>query len=277
MAIIEHIGHEQHKLILRGQGKKKRDVYHSNKPEFCSVCELPILSSPSYTCITGCDFFLHEPCARLPHNVNYPYTSEPLSLKINPNRNNPCQRCGKLCANIISTKEYFNWNYIAHPLCVVKVEIKIEHYSHNDHPLVALSQETLSSYDACSEKHEGIVKIPSHDHHLILTYASKTQKFEVCRVCHKHFCGKRMYLCAEKYDYYAHLRCVASKMGDFKPTDHPVALTRMLMVGNRRCGYCNTTVNGFVDEMNFYYFNCDFWIHYLCAKKCNRGQHQSRL
>ncbi|CAA0834212.1 Unknown protein [Striga hermonthica] len=178
---------------------------------------------------------MHKSCAQLPEHVNYPYSSERLTLNINPYLNNTCKRCGKLCANIIYTHDFWN---ILHPLCAAQVEIKIEHYSHNDHPLVALSRETMSLCDACGEKHEGfffacrecnfwihvdcallpsIVNIPSHDHYLILTYACMSLNTTVCHLCLKGFHGKGMYLCAEKYDYYAHLRCVAANMGDFTP------------------------------------------------------------
>ncbi|CAA0824661.1 Unknown protein [Striga hermonthica] len=246
METIEHFAHRHHPLVYIGQDKIQKDRNHNSKPHLCNVCWLPILSSPFYSCINGCDFFLHKPCAQLPDKVDHPYISTFLSLKINPHPNSTCKRCNKLCANIVYTTDihYRFADYIVHPLCAVQVEIKIEHQSHNEHPLVAVCRDTLSLCDACGENHEGvffsckdcnfwihrdctllpsIAKHPSHDHHLVLSYALSADFYRAyilrCDVCGGRFRGKGLYACAVDRDFHAHLKCVSSNMGNFTLAD----------------------------------------------------------
>ncbi|GER46686.1 cysteine/Histidine-rich C1 domain family protein [Striga asiatica] len=121
----------------------------------------------------------------------------------------------------------------------MQVEIEIKHHSHNKHPLVAVCRDTLSLCDVCGENHEGgfflcrycnfwihrdctllpsIAKHPSHDHHLVLTYALSTDFYKAyvlrCRVCGGSLRGKGLYACAIDRDFIAHMKCVVQH-GEF--------------------------------------------------------------
>ncbi|KAI3444206.1 hypothetical protein Pfo_000871 [Paulownia fortunei] len=230
--LIQHFSHE-HRLTFC-EDKKFEDDEDDQKPYFCSICRLPILSSPSYSCSNGCKFFLHKPCAELPQELNHPWhRPHPLFLIAKPPRDDSeCQNCRKLCQNF--TYSCSSCTFDLHPLCATPVEIKSKHESHQSHPLVAICRETLSLCDACGEEQKGfffscqecnfwihqdctllpsIVKHVSHPHPFILTYALSElhQRASRCRICNRKLLGKGLYFCG-RCIYVAHLKCATSNM-----------------------------------------------------------------
>ncbi|GFP82064.1 hypothetical protein PHJA_000349700 [Phtheirospermum japonicum] len=231
MEIIRHFGHDEHPLTFREDEKAELDY----KPYLCSICGLPILSSPSYTCTeASCDFILHKACAQLPRELKY--TSKiHLKLKSSRYRNPNCSKCRKSCLqNFTYTNDAFDINL--HPLCATPVVIKTKHKSHLQHPLVAICNENSCHCDACGEKHEGFffscqecnfwinkdcallpsnVKHASHHHPFMLTYAlSDLHQFHhyvECEICKNTFSGKGVYFCG-KCSIAVHLNCVSSNM-----------------------------------------------------------------
>ncbi|GFP97446.1 hypothetical protein PHJA_001888700 [Phtheirospermum japonicum] len=232
---IVHFGHKQHPLAFRDEAENEEQKLYT-----CSICELPMLSSPSYTCTSSkdCKFLVHKPCAQLPYQlINPPHhlvANSRLSLEPNPRAGGPhnCRICRKPCRNFTYTNDIDEIDL--HPLCARPVEIKIKHESHNEHPLVAICRETLSLCNACGDEHYGhfffcqecnfwihrdcallrsIVKHVSHSHHLILTYALfKYYRHTDCGICGRKLLGKGFYSCVQCNTYATHISCATSNM-----------------------------------------------------------------
>ncbi|XP_075475544.1 uncharacterized protein LOC142506238 isoform X2 [Primulina tabacum] len=344
-------------------------VDEENPKAFCSACGVAIISSPSYTCSQGCNFFLHRPCTELLQSAKLEFGRRPYDISLlakPPNDNCKCEKCGNFCKNFTykcclrSIKGYGTLHeFYLHCQCAFPLEINIKHISHHDHPLMAMCKEASLVCDACGRKQDGIFfscqkcsfyihqdccSVPTviniehiHPHPLFILYSLRSFKFRTtmkCLLCNDevsltlgaYVCGwctsvahihcaasaventvqipqedqeENHYLCefceedintkfwfyyCGKCDNSFHINCIPST-GKFSKIkfgynidlprhvhDHPVTLTRMLTMGNQRCGYCKDMIPGFVDVMAFHCSKCDFWIHFKCAGKFSGKQ-----
>ncbi|XP_047968744.1 uncharacterized protein LOC125212580 [Salvia hispanica] len=100
---------------------------------------------------------------------------------------------------------------------------------------------------------------------------------DICEVCEEGIeCKYWFYHCA-KCDYSFHVNCIPSlgylskvKFGgkfDIPCHSHPLTLKRMLSYGrNEKCGHCHKIIPGLVDQAAFSCSECDYWIHFSCAR-----------
>ncbi|XP_047974952.1 uncharacterized protein LOC125217161 [Salvia hispanica] len=120
-------------------------------------------------------------------------------------------------------------------------------------------------------------KFDQHPLHLITTSTINGSDHDICEVCEEDVeCKYWFYHCAE-CDYSFHVNCIPSlgylskvKFGgkySMPCHSHPLTLRRMLTYGrNERCGYCNQKIPGLVDQVAFFCSQCDYWIHFSCAR-----------
>ncbi|XP_047968746.1 uncharacterized protein LOC125212581 isoform X2 [Salvia hispanica] len=129
-------------------------------------------------------------------------------------------------------------------------------------------------------------KFDQHPLHLITTGTSNSTSsdHDICEVCEEGIeCKYWFYHCAQ-CDYSFHVNCIPSlgylskvKFGGKSSMpchSHPLTLTRMLTYGrNERCGYCNQIIRGLVDQAAFSCSQCDYWIHFSCARDSFTSSH----
>ncbi|XP_073128051.1 uncharacterized protein [Henckelia pumila] len=230
----QYFGHE-HWLIFN---ESEENINPSN---CCNACGLRVLSSPCYMCtVQGCGFCLHEPCTRLPHKLNHIVVDDQhdLRLLVKPNHENcKCSKCGELCKNFT-----YHCDECAdvdlHPLCGYPLDIRINHISHKQHPMVAINKECLLLCDVCGRKHNGIffschqcnffvhhdcaslpsfLRVGRHRHPLSLMYsdafASTFYNYQYqCIICEKYISRWfGSYVCLV-CDEMAHVDCAVSAM-----------------------------------------------------------------
>ncbi|KAG6389990.1 hypothetical protein SASPL_151466 [Salvia splendens] len=130
-------------------------------------------------------------------------------------------------------------------------------------------------------------KFDQHPLHLITTATINTgSDHDICEVCEEGIeCKYWFYHCAI-CDYSFHVNCIPSlghlskvKFGGKSSLtchSHPLTLTRMLTYGrNERCGYCHQIIPGLVDQPAFSCSQCDYWIHFSCARDSFTSSHNS--
>ncbi|KAL3625947.1 hypothetical protein CASFOL_029496 [Castilleja foliolosa] len=125
-------------------------------------------------------------------------------------------------------------------------------------------------------------------HHLELVTSGWAEKeCCFCEFCEEDIDQKHWFYHCGECDQSFHVKCIPSvgrlsrvKFGSTVDVPchprHPVVLTRMFMESNQRCGYCKKIIPGFVDDMAFYCSECEFWIHFGCARDscvANDGQY----
>ncbi|XP_042034439.1 uncharacterized protein LOC121780866 [Salvia splendens] len=118
-----------------------------------------------------------------------------------------------------------------------------------------------------------------HPLNLITTGTSNSSgsDHDICEVCEEGIeCKYWFYHCA-KCDYSFHINCIPSvgylskvKFGgkfDIPCHSHTLTLKRMLTYGrNEKCGHCHKIIPGLVDQAAFSCSQCDYWIHFSCAR-----------
>ncbi|XP_073034947.1 uncharacterized protein [Primulina eburnea] len=189
-------------------------VDEENPKAYCSACGVAIISSPSYTCSQGCNFFLHQPCTELLQSAELEFGGNPYDISLlakPPNDNCKCEKCGNLCKNFTykcclrSIKGYGTLHeFYLHCQCAFPLEINIKHISHHEHPLMAMCKEASLVCDACGRKQDGIffscqkcsfyihqdccsvptvINIEHHPHPLFILYSLRSFKFRTNRKC----------------------------------------------------------------------------------------------
>ncbi|XP_042031768.1 uncharacterized protein LOC121778478 isoform X1 [Salvia splendens] len=127
-------------------------------------------------------------------------------------------------------------------------------------------------------------KFDQHPLHLITT---GTSDHDICEVCEEDIECKYWYYRCAKCDYSFHVNCIPSlgylskvKFGgkfDIPCHSHPLNLTRMLTFGrNERCGFCDQIIPGLVDQAAFSCSQCNYWIHFSCARDSFTSSHIRR-
>ncbi|XP_047966361.1 uncharacterized protein LOC125210810 [Salvia hispanica] len=111
----------------------------------------------------------------------------------------------------------------------------------------------------------------------LITSNSSGSDHDICEVCEEGIeCKYWFYRCA-KCDYSFHINCIPSlgylskvKFGGKSSMpchSHPLTLKRMLTYGrNERCGYCHQIIPGLIDEAAFSCSQCEYWVHFSCAR-----------
>ncbi|XP_042032881.1 uncharacterized protein LOC121779605 [Salvia splendens] len=176
----------------------------------------------------------------------------------------------------------------------------IKHNSHSQHLLFRTGRHSRASSISCCSRGSTILDVyrcitcdfyihircallpkrvhfhifDQHPLHLITT---GTTDHDICEVCEEGIeCKYWFYRCA-KCDYSFHINCIPSlgylskiKFGGKSSMpchSHPITLKRMLTYGrNERCGYCHQIIPGLVDQAAFSCSQCDYWIHFSCAR-----------
>ncbi|KAG6391716.1 hypothetical protein SASPL_149474 [Salvia splendens] len=126
-------------------------------------------------------------------------------------------------------------------------------------------------------------KFDQHPLHLITSNSIGSDQ-DICEVCEEGIeCKYWFYHCA-KCDYSFHVNCIPSlgylskvKFGgklDIPCHSHPLTLTRMLAYGrNEKCGHCHKIIPGLVDQAAFSCSQCDYLIHFSCARDSFTSSH----
>ncbi|KAG6433607.1 hypothetical protein SASPL_105222 [Salvia splendens] len=116
-------------------------------------------------------------------------------------------------------------------------------------------------------------KIDQHPLHLITTNTTGNDH----DVCEEDIEWKYWFYHCAKSDYSFHVNCIPSlgflsevKFGgkfSMSGHSHPLTLKRMLTFGrNERRGHCHEIILGLVDQVAFSCSQCDYWIHFSCAR-----------
>ncbi|XP_073119983.1 uncharacterized protein [Henckelia pumila] len=232
---IVHFGHE-HPLML----EKSEEIHHR-----CNACGLYVMLSPCYMCtIQGCNFYLHQACSQLPHQLHHYYCvgryeyveKHDLALLSKPRNDNClCGYCGKLCENF--TYHCSECEFVVHPICGFPLDIQINHISHPQHPMLVFGKEASLLCDACGRKHEGyffschkcnfwihqecallpsFVEVEEHQHCLSLLYSASSLlglyiESDTCLICLKIAIIKSgIYYCFQ-CGILAHVDCAISR------------------------------------------------------------------
>ncbi|XP_073152991.1 uncharacterized protein [Henckelia pumila] len=152
---LQHFSHD-HPLIYVEEGNPKA---------YCSACGVALISSPSYTCSQGCNFFLHIPCTELLQSTKLEFGGHryDLSLLVKPPHDDcKCEKCRNSCKNFtykcstLDTPYSYPDHFYLHCQCAFPLEINIKHISHHEHALTAMCKEASLVCNACGKRQDGI-------------------------------------------------------------------------------------------------------------------------
>ncbi|XP_073138905.1 uncharacterized protein [Henckelia pumila] len=248
--ILVSFSHE-HPLIFHDEENLDSDDV---KPRCCTICGMMIFMGSYYICMSriehdGCDFIVHEQCARLPLTLvttlgrRIEYKFELRGPNDSATVNEKCLKCGQSFKN--------NYTYSSrlghiHPFCSdVPILEATKHRSH-EHPLVPTRREICGVCDACGEEERGIflscqtcdywisqdcailppvAKHASHSHPLVRFYANfyigmprRYFNTQDCEICECDIGLKSFYSC-QGCGYFVHLKCIKSSIKNITPQD----------------------------------------------------------
>ncbi|WOG90508.1 hypothetical protein DCAR_0209752 [Daucus carota subsp. sativus] len=231
---VEHLSHPRHPLVL------KEDVVIGVEAT-CSVCNNPVLGSPTYTCTLrvdiGCqDFYLHKSCAELPKQIiRHKQDQHPLGL---------LPRAGYYVCDICHNSVKFSYacvdcDFDICVICAFAFEDRvISHQGHPEHTLTLL-REALFKCDACWEK--------------------ATDYSYVCLPC----------------DVWIHKKCASSPPIIPAPTYHHHPLTLIFSIPQmhrnfiRYCVLCKEVI--WKRCWSYYCQKCTLFVHLKCSTSTTEG------
>ncbi|PIN21208.1 hypothetical protein CDL12_06089 [Handroanthus impetiginosus] len=273
------------------------DDYKDYSSSFCNICIQPLITShPFYSCQEpGCDFLLHKhsrefsslfecffcgqpcngfgyefdikeyemyffsstrqvftadvECASFPRAIKHrlhhgqhilvfiPGVKLPFACcsNINPNRSRIAYKC-------------ISCDFMIHAACAL-LPAKVNH-KFDEHPL-QLSKSSTNHVSA--------------------------SKHCFCEICEDDIDTNFWFYHCKMCDQFFHIKCIPSvgslskiKFGGTHViprhlSDHPVTYTRMLNIGDQRCGECKRLIQGFTDSIALQCSKCCYWVHHPCA------------
>ncbi|KAG6391717.1 hypothetical protein SASPL_149475 [Salvia splendens] len=241
-------------VIPDGHGNevvKARPCSHVDEWFFCSIyfcicCCLPS-SAPCYN--------LSSPDGSFPVTIDLPCTAAPYIIKHSSHSQHILFRTSRL--------------WMAFPIsCCSRGSTRFDVYK------CTMCNFYIHIRCALLPKKVSFRKFDQHPLHLITATGSD---HDICEVCEEGIECKYWYYRCAKCDYSFHVNCIPSlgylskvKFGgkfSIPCHSHPLTLKRMLTFGrNERCGFCDQIIPGLVDQAAFSCSQCDYWIHFSCAR-----------
>ncbi|XP_075636111.1 uncharacterized protein LOC142608255 [Castanea sativa] len=243
---LQHFPHlHEHPLIINEFPGNFMYSYVRLKLEYsgdgciCAACGESIEGSCVCCRERQCNFFLHNSCAKLPHELHLPipiHDKHPLVLQKKTKHDKGTYKCNY--CNLVCQRFFYRC-----PLCKFFLDVKcasslqfILEVEIHDHPLVLVQGSNSFTCDFCGKKGEGMsclcalcgiwfhrkcaflphmVKHMRHRHPLNLTKYLETDQFEhrLCQFCVKELdINYGIYYCSS-CDYAAHVDCAMDKGG----------------------------------------------------------------
>ncbi|KAL3533820.1 hypothetical protein ACH5RR_007341 [Cinchona calisaya] len=232
MEELIHFSHEKHPLILTQLGQQDDGDHQKSN---CYGCQKPTLAEPTYTC-EECNIFLHKQCAELPREITHPLHAEhPIKLLAAKSLYSTYERLFFCNA---CKQETNSFTYHCDSGCEFYVDIscafaegKLEHPSHEQHPMMLLRRLARFNCDACGTDEE--------------------QQSYVCYIC----------------SFWIHRSCaLLPKISHRKEHDHPLSLAYYLPIEYRRyeipCDICFKEIP--VQNWVYYCGPCRYFVHLKC-------------
>jgi hypothetical protein len=195
----------------------------------CFGCEKPV-SGAEYKCSTShCNLLLHKSCLDLPPQVQqHPFHHPNHTLSLVKPQKKYCNACGKSC-NAYPFYHCSECDFNLDTLCATRLQIN--NIDGCQHSFISLFNQIQFICQACGEEGKDlsflcsicqllihgkcarfphIIKIPSHDHSLTLTYSLRQVKKHTglfCKLYYQRVKAKYATYYCQECNYVAHLAC----------------------------------------------------------------------
>ncbi|KAJ0716433.1 putative chromatin regulator PHD family [Helianthus annuus] len=246
-----------HPLLLINSLDTSISTSHLHNPMMrikllCDGCSRPISTTPYYVCSqaeSGCGFYLHERCTRLPSELeNHPgHPQHTLFLFHSPPRNLiytgfKCNICGLFCNGFGYACTRLRCNYRVDVHCGFVPE-RILHEAHPNH--------LLSRVDA------------------------SIHSTATCNACAVIINGSEFCFRCSSCDFYLHFRCALHLPGTIKNKydRHPLKLSYSPIENHKSEYFCEVCEEELIPEKWFYHCQeCGQSIHSACAPLILRSE-----
>ena len=309
-ALLLHFGYSgRHDPFIFTEEVKNDDKEDVNV--VCFGCEKPV-SGAGYKCSTShCNLLLHKSCLELPPQVQqHPFHHPNHTLSLVKPQKKYCNACGKSC-NAYPFYHCSECNFNLDMSCATRSQVN--NLDGCQHSFISFFNKIQFICQACGEEGKDlsslcsscqllihskcarfphIIKIPSHDHSLTLTYSLRQVKEHTglfCKLCYQrvkaeyavYYCQECSYMahlaCAFKYEENVYLKLLHEESEDLATNvmeveragqirhfshRHDLFLSNKELVNDKVCDGCTRKIS-----TPFYSCTqCSFFLHSKCAQ-----------